>query len=278
MEIKIGTAGIPIAANSNDTRMGIKVVSDIGLQAMEVEFVRGIHMSLEKAKEVGKVANEYNIELSVHAPYYINLLSSDASKLKASEKRVLDTLERGHMMGATIIAVHAGYYGKYRERADEIMLKELEKILEIREKKDWSTLLGLETMGKQGQWGNLEEIVKLAKKIDIIPYVDLCHIFARNAGYIDYKYVFDLLESLKLKKWHFHFSGVEYSVVGIRRGNERWHKPIRDSKGPNFEEFAKELLKRKKDTTIICESPLLEQDAIYMKDTLLTLGYKFIKD
>jgi len=45
--------------------------------------------------------------------------------------------------------------------------------------------------------------------------------------------------------------------------------------GPNFEDFAKEILKRKINITIISESPILEQDSLLMKRIFERLGYKF---
>ena len=71
---------------------------------MEVEFVRGVSMNEEKAKEVGKVAKELGIRLSVHAPYYINLCNPE--KLRDSEKRIIDSCHRGHAMGAGTVVFH----------------------------------------------------------------------------------------------------------------------------------------------------------------------------
>ena len=60
--IKLGPAGIPICCDGNSSD-GVKAVHKLGLQAMEVEFVRGVHMSVETAKKVGEVAKKLKIEL-----------------------------------------------------------------------------------------------------------------------------------------------------------------------------------------------------------------------
>jgi deoxyribonuclease-4 len=96
----------------------------------------------------------------------------------------------------------------------------------------------------------------------------------RSGGQVNYKEVFDKLEILKLNKLHSHFSGIKYSLVGIGRGNEKQHVPMKMA-GPDFEVYAKEILKRSKDITIISESPILEIDSLAMKETFEKLGYKF---
>lgn len=269
--IKLGSAGVPLSAEKRDTISGIKKVAELGLQALEVEFVRGVSMSLSTAREVGKVARENNIGLSIHAPYYINLASGEKRIIAESKKRVLDSLERGAEMNARIVVVHAGYYGKNREAAIEMIVDACAEIAEKIRKNNWNVILGIETSGKQGQFGPLEEIVDICGKIKkCAPVVDFAHLFARQGGSIDYG---KILEQVKnFKHLHCHFSGINYSVVGIGKGNERNHEPVGR---PPFEPLAKELLKRNADATIICESPLLENDALKMKRIFEGLGHNF---
>lgn len=275
MKIRLGPSGIPISSKGNSSIEGVKNVAELGLQAMEISYTHGIHMSLETAKQLGKVAKDLDVELSIHVPYFVNLASENKKIIEASKKRIVDSLERGVAMNATIVATHAGYYGKNKVKAIEMIYEACKEITELIEKNDWSIEFGLETMGKQASFGTLEEIIILCKKLrHLVPYLDLSHIYARNGGQTNYKEIFDKLEILKLNKLHSHFSGIKYSLVGIGRGNERNHVPIIEA-GPNFEEFAKEILKRKIDITIISESPILEQDSLLMKKIFEKLGYKF---
>ncbi len=273
--LRLGPAGIPLACKKCDTVKGVQKVAELGLNAMEVEFVRGVNLSKEKAEELGKVAKELDISLSVHAPYYINLASEDEQKIRASMKRILDSLERANLMGADVVVVHAGYYGKDRQRAEKMIFSACKKISEHITKKKWKVLLGLETTGRQSQWGTLDEIISLCKKIkNCTPVIDFAHIYARNGGKIDYAEIFEKLSSLKLKKLHSHFSGIKFkkTLVG---GDEREHLPVRKSKGPDFEKLAEEILKRKINITIISESPILEKDSLFMKEVFEKLGYSF---
>ena len=191
MEIRLGTAGIPLSCKSNNSIDGIKEVARLGLHAMEVEFVRGVHMSLEKAKEVGQAAKSLNIILSIHAPYFINLASDDKEKIKASKKRIYDTLERAHEMGAKIIAVHAGYYGKNKEEAGKRIISNIERVFEVKEENKWFSSIGLETMGKQGQWGTLEEIINVSKMFKgVVPYVDFARTGILVVPYNSFLFIF----------------------------------------------------------------------------------------
>ena len=275
MKIKIGTSGIPISTKGNSTIDGVKRISELNLNALECSFTHGIHMSLETAKQVGKVAKDLEVELSIHVPYFVNLASADKKIIEASKKRIIDSLERGVAMNASIVAAHAGYYGKDKEKSIEMIFEACKEITELIEKNGWNIEFGLETMGKQASFGTLEEIIKLCKKLKhLVPYLDPAHLYARAGGQINYKDMFDKIEVLKLKQMHSHFSGIKYSLVGIGRGNERYHVPIKEA-GPSFEDFAKEILKRKIDITIISESPILEIDSLKMKDVFQKLGYKF---
>ena len=74
-KILFGTAGVPYSIQKKDSISGIERVKELGLKAMELEFVRGVHMSEKTAEAVGKTAEENDVRLSVHAPYFINLNS-----------------------------------------------------------------------------------------------------------------------------------------------------------------------------------------------------------
>ncbi len=178
-------------------------------------------------------------------------------------------------MGATVVVVHAGYYGNDREKAGEMIFSACEELASKIKQNGWRTLLGLETMGRQSQWGTVEEIVELCRKIKLcVPVLDPAHLYARSGGRIDYKELFDSLEPLKLRKLHSHFSGINF-FPAAGGGNERNHLPLQEAKGPDFEGYAKEILKRKIDITIISESPVLEKDSLLMKKIFEKLGHKF---
>lgn len=275
MKIRLGPGGIPFCCKGSSSIDGVKKTAELGLDAIQIAFTHGIYMSLKASKELGIIAKELDVELTIHAPYYINLASEKPKVIKDSKKRILDSLHSGEKMGAVVAVVHGGYYGKDKENALKMIFDACQKLSDVIEKNDWKIKLGLETMGKQKSFGTLDEIIKISKKIkNVIPYLDAAHIYAGNGGHINYKEIFDEMKVMKMKKYHSHFSGIKYSLVGIGRGNEKNHVTMSEG-GPDFKPFAKEILKRKIDMTIISESPVLEQDSLKMKKIFEKLGHKF---
>jgi len=275
MAIFIGSGGVPTSSKERSTMGGIKECARLGLNALEVEFVRGVNMSPELAMEVGKVAKELGVRLSVHAPYYINLLSDKKAIVQASIQRIIDSLDRAERMGADAIAAHASYYGKLsKEEAQKQMIDVTTQIVEKMEKLGIkNTKLGYETMGKASQWGRLSEIIDIHKKFrkHFVPYLDWGHMFCPD-GKEDFAKILDELKDLGIKHINSHFNCVKYSTTS--KSFVDIHVPIAQ-KTPDFAELAKELVKRKTDITLICETPLLERDALDMKRIIEKQGYKF---
>ncbi|MFH7882440.1 MAG: TIM barrel protein [Candidatus Aenigmatarchaeota archaeon] len=253
--IWLGPAGIPTVCKERNTLLGIKTVSELGLNAMEIEFVRGVKMNLEIAKQAGEIAKEINVKLSVHAPYFINLCSQEAQKIENSKRMIIDSLERAEAMNADIVVFHPGFYGKLStQEALEKVKKECEDLNDkIKSMEIKGVKLGLETTGKQSTFGTLEEIIQISRNVkNCVPVIDFAHIFARQGGIIDYSKIFDSLKPLKLKHLHTHFTCVQFSSVGIGRGNERYHLELKVKK-PDFEPLAREIVRRDLDITIISE-------------------------
>lgn len=274
MKIFLGPAGIPSTVAGKGSANGVREVARLGLNAMEVEFVRQVYLSPQAAKEVGEIAREVGVRLSVHAPYYINLCSLDKKIVEASKKRIFDSADRGEIMGADAVVIHAAYYsGLGTEKAFEKVENEMREILDrIKNSGIKNVRLGVETMGRSSQFGSLEEVVKLHKKVKlIIPYIDWGHLFVRGNGKINYAEVFDAFEKIKIGRINSHFSSVDKNKKGQFVDV---HVPIGNG-SPAFGPLAREILKRKINITIICESPLLEADSLKMKYVLENLGYKF---
>jgi deoxyribonuclease-4 len=266
MNIKLGPAGSP----AKSTLEGIKEVKKLSLNAMEVEFVRGVHMSIDLAKECGAEAKKLGIELSVHCPYYINLASEEPQKQKESVQRILDSCERGHHLGAREIVFHPSYFGKRdKENVFQITKNRILDMMETIRKKGWDCTLSPETTGKHSALGNLEETIRLVKETGCSFNIDFAHLYARNYGKIDYKEVLDKLQNeLRPRHIQCHFSNISYTSKG-----ERNHEVL--DHHPPFEPLAKEILSKKIDFTIISESPVTWRDSLKMKQIFEKMGYSF---
>ena len=265
MAILLGPAGSP----SKSTLEGIGEVKRLGLQAMEVQFTHGVRMGNELAKQVGKEAEKHGIALSIHAPYYINLLSPEPEKVAASRKRILDSCERMHCLGGGPVVFHPGYYGKLeKEKALQLLEGEVKALVSAVEKNKWDkVIVAPETTGRVSQIGDLSETISLAKAAGCGFCIDFCHLYARGQGKIDYA---ETLDKLKFARHlHIQFSGVKYGPRG-----EISHQPL-SSGSPPFGPLAKELLKRKLSCRIISESPLTWRDSLEMKKVFERLGHGF---
>ena len=254
--IKVGPAGSDGLGNLK----GVEKAARLGLDCMEVAFTYGVRMDLETARSVGSLAKEKGILLSVHAPYYINLASDEKEKFEASKKRILDSCERAHVMAARNVVFHAGFYQKRTAGETYQAIKDaLASLLNSIERNNWDIKLCPEITGKSSQFGSLDELLKLKKETGCGITVDFSHLYARQLGKIDYPRILKRLP----KKFHAHFSGIEFSDKGEQRH-------IRTTK-QFFEPLARALIDRKADITIISESPKPYEDAVMMKNMITKL-------
>ncbi|MBI4019334.1 MAG: TIM barrel protein [Candidatus Aenigmarchaeota archaeon] len=256
MKIRIGTAGSPTGSNMT----GIAVTEKAGLHAMEVQFGRGIQMGNDLAEKIGEERKKYSIGLSVHAPYYINLLSD---KAEASRQRIIDSCDRAKRMGASPVVFHPGYYGKLsKQEAYEEAKRQISIILD--KVKGWGVEIAPENTGKDTQFGTIEEVLGLANDLKTSFCMDIAHFRAKYRGKENLD---DMFAMVPKKHVHFQYSGVEWNS-----GGEKQHLPIEKA---HFTDFARKILERKTDCTIICESPDTFEDAQKMKKIFEDLGWEF---
>lgn len=257
-KILIGPAGLGSPAIE-----GLKYINSLGLDAAEVEFVRGVYMGIDTAKEAGALAKKLGISLSIHAPYYVNLASEEKQKIIDSKKRLFDSCERGYYLGANYVVFHPAYYGKMKKEEVYDMVKEA--ILELQDALDESgfndTKLCPETTGKKSQFGDIDELVRLSKETKCGLCVDFAHIYARDNGKIDYDYVCKLIRDIKYLTAH--FTGIVFSEKG-----ERYHK---ETEPERARELLTYLKKYKINIRIINESPQSVKDALMMKRLLSSI-------
>src|SRR3989344_7035422 len=239
--IKIGPAGTSGLGYED----GLAKCKELNLEALEVEFTHGIHMNNATAKEIGELAKKSNVELSIHCPYFINLASTEKSKVNASKKRILDSCERGNYLNAKYSVFHAGFYQKFsKEGCYSLVKKEIIDMNKVIKKNKWNVVLAPETTGKRSQFGSVDELLRLRKETKCELCIDFSHIKARD-NKIDYDELFKKLKNIN--HLHCHFSGIEYTEKGERRHLITPENEIR--------ELLKYIKKYNKDVTIINESP-----------------------
>ncbi len=276
-KLYVGPAGIPLSAKKRSTPEGIKEVASLGLDAMEIEFVRGVKMSDELALKTREAAEEEKVKLTVHAPYYINLLSNDETKVKASIERILASARVGYKAGAWSVVFHPGYYGKLNsEEGIKKVRVSLKNILRTLRDEGVDIWVRPETMGGLAEFGSLEEVLKVVEGLENASItIDFAHLYARSLGkfnnYREFSKALELIEKYlgkeALKSMHIHISGMEYGQRGEKR-----HLPLQESDF-NWEEVIKALIDYRVAGVIICESPILEKDALLIKEKI----YSFLR-
>lgn len=271
MTIRFGPAGIPIQCKGTSTLEGVECCSKLGLNAMEMEFVHGVRMKDESAKEIEKIAKKFDISLSSHAPYYVNLCTSDEQKLINSKKHIFESARTTFLCGGNITAFHPGFYQKLSPKdAFEIAKKNLKEIVEKLKQHKIKVRLGAETVGKKSAFGGLEENIKLSQQVELVePVIDFAHLHARGdfriTGEKDYLSIFNKLETELgdyVKRFHCHFSEINYSDKG-----ELNHFVLGTNNEPPFEPFMKVLAENGYSGTVICETPKIDLDAMKLRDT-----------
>jgi len=270
MALLFGTAGVPRSTKGSSTEDGIRRIRELNLDHLEMEWVRQVKLNPESARKIRAVAEELNVTLTAHGPYYVNLNSLEPEKVKASIKRVLDTARQGALCGAKSVTFHAAFlmkmaaedaYPIVRDRLRDIMdtLKSEKVIVDVRP----------ELAGKLTSWGSLDEIIRISKEIaGVRPTIDFAHQHARtNGAFNTYDEFRKILEKLKkglgpeiLKNMHIHVSGIKYSPKG-----ELEHLNFKDADF-NWPDMIKAFVDYDVEGYLVCESPNLEEDAMILQD------------
>ena len=248
-------------------------LSKQGLTAYEYSFGRGINVGDDKARAVGAKGKEFGVEISVHAPYYINFANPSDEMAEKSYNYLLNSCNKARAFGGNRIVFHPATVGKMtRPEAVELTKKRLKILADIIKANGMDDCYFCpETMGKINQIGDAEEIAEFCKIADFfIPTVDFGHINARTYGSLkteeDYeKIITCLLNAIgteRTNKLHIHFSKIEYSV-----GGEVRHLTFADTVfGPEFLPLAKILKIYRLSPVVICESDGTQaDDALEMK-------------
>ena len=230
-------------------------------------------MTGSEAISIGDAFREQGVEISVHAPYYINFANPDGESAQKSYGYVLDSGKMLRLMGGKRCVFHPAAQGKMEREEAVALTEERLKIL-----RDYIYLNNLEdlyfcpeTMGKIAQIGTLEEVVRFCKIDKVyLPAVDFGHINAREQGSLktvsDYKerleYMIAELGYERVKHFHVHFSKIQYSAKGEVR-----HLTFADTEyGPEFAPLAAALKELKLEPYIVSESAGTQaEDALEMK-------------
>ena len=248
-------------------------VKNRGLDCFEYSFGRGVRMSEEKAVSIGNAFQKEGVEISAHAPYFVNFANPDDEMAEKSYGYVLDSAKMLKLMQGKRVVFHPAAQGKASREEAVALTEERLKILRdyIYESGMQDMIFCPETMGKLAQIGTVEEVVRFCKVDPIfVPCVDFGHINARERGSLvsveDYRsrleYMIAELGFERMQHFHVHFSKIMYGAKG-----EIKHLTFEDEQfGPEFAPLATALKALKLQPYIVSESAGTQaEDAAEMK-------------
>jgi len=271
LSFKFGTVGSPLKApkKPGGSVGAVQYSRSIGLDALELGWVQSVRVTEATCAAIKSAGEEHGVSISVHAPYFINL-NATAEEWPKSRKRLMDAAHYGYLAGATDIIFHPGSY--FGNDPNVVLRNAIPRLIdcamELKEKGD-NVILRPETMGKSAMRGSFEDTLAMANEIDgVQPCLDFAHLHARPGdGSMNTTDEWSkLLESYRmaggegaLKGLHVHLSGIEYGPKG-----EKNHLEFKDA-----DLKLKVLFNVLKDFNcagrLLCESPAMEDDALYMK-------------
>jgi deoxyribonuclease-4 len=281
--IKFGPSGNSESFYANGykhTEQAASFCKSLNLDCYEYSFGRGILLSEEKAKIIGEAFKKDDIEISVHAPYFINFANPDDETVQKSYGYVLNSAKFLKILGGKRLVFHPAAQGKAKR--DEAVSKTFDRLKILRDLVYENGLDDViycpETMGKLAQIGTLEEVVSFCKIDKIfLPAIDFGHLNAREQGSLktvsDYKsrleYMIGELGYERVKNFHVHFSKIMYGGKG-----EIKHLTFADTEyGPEFEPLAFALKELKLEPYIVSESAGMQaEEAVEMKKIYFSIN------
>lgn len=276
---RFGPAGVPGAFIEKKAVLADvpKLLREEGLDAFEYQAVRWgarPQIKMENAEELSLKAGENDVWLTLHGSYFINFCGK-REVVEASKNRLIACATAAEWMKAHVVVFHPGFYG---ERTSKEALEDCsEALVDVAEKMKMLGIekvkLGPEIMGRLSQFGSLDEILSLCEEVDQTqPVIDWAHIHARERGRLktvdDFRKVVEEIEKRlgtdAAVNMHCHFAKIEFT----EKGEKRHHTMNETEYGPDFTLLARVIAEFKLKPIIISESPILDVDAIKMRDIL----------
>lgn len=271
LSFRFGTVGSPMGTpkKPGGSIGAIHFSQSIGLTALELGWVQSVRVSEETCAAIKAASLEQDVAVSVHAPYFINL-NATADEWPKSRKRLMDAAHYGNLAGATDIIFHPGsYFGANPAEVLKTAIPRLKGCVDELRRAGNPATLRPETMGKSAMLGSLEDTLAMAREIEgVLPCLDFAHLHARPGdgtmnSQKEWTAVLDAYEkaigSAALKKLHIHLSGIDYGPKG-----EKAHLKLREA-DLKLKALFQSLHARGCEGRILCESPIMEEDALNMK-------------
>jgi len=278
---RFGTVGSPKStpAKPGGSVGAVMHLASMSLNALELGWVQSVRVTEATCRQIQSTGSGFDVAISVHAPYFINL-NADDTEWPKSRRRLMDAAHFGNLAGATDIVFHPGsYFGRSPQDVLPVAISRLVGCVQELRDQGNPVILRIETMGKSAMLGSLQDSLAMSQAIQgVEPCLDFAHLHARAGdGSMNTRdewmaalesYAKSLGEE-SLRRLHIHLSGIAYSLLG-----EREHLPVQES-DLDISALFRALKDWNCSGRILCESPVLEEDALFLKnswDTITTGG------
>src|SRR4051812_23254451 len=187
--IRFGVAGYPPAFTRSQYKKDridiLRWLVDLRLDAFELQMTYGPRTKPENCLRFRHLSEETGVMLSVHASYFIVFTSDDQTKIAQSNDTLKRTYDLADQLGAKTVVLHPGplYGSSNSDPLDRFVENAGQCLHEI-----GRTEVGLfvETAGKVGQLGSVDEILEICDRVDgAYPCIDFGHVHARTLGTLE---------------------------------------------------------------------------------------------
>jgi deoxyribonuclease-4 len=278
LSFAFGTVGSPTGTpkKPGGSVGAIQFSKSIGLSALELGWVQSVRVTEATCAAIRAASSEHGVAVSVHAPYFINL-NADHEEWPKSRKRLMDAAHYGNLAGATDIVFHPGsYFGHPPAEVLETAIPRLKECVGELRRAGNPVILRPETMGKSAMLGSLEDVLAMSRAVEgVLPCLDFAHLHARPGdgtmnSLEEWSAVLEnyakALGDSALRSLHIHLSGIEYGPKG-----EKNHLELKDA-DLDLKALFRALQALGCAGRILCESPIMEEDALKMKRSWIRIS------
>jgi len=266
--VAYGISSIPVVKTVDQAMDVFRELYKIGFKALVLprELFSGIEDMTKLYKDyygdllrLKNIAKKLSIELSIHL--------SDLSDMPDSKLRIFSTI--ASVMDCRILTIHPNFYSRMPD--DQALKLVVYKINEIVNELRVKAKIGIETTGRLGELGSIENVIDICKRTtNTEPVINWAHVHARGAGCLksldDFRNVIEQVKQGVGQQWirdaYFFFSGVKYGPSG-----EIAHISFLDS-DLKLRHLIKSVLSYGMRGTLIFDEPEREKNVVGILDEL----------
>ena len=216
-ELRFGPARIPSRESPEEA---VAILLERGYSACEIDFEGKFWMDYPWAEQLGELARDAGIALSVHAPIAGFVGHAERGKKLNMAIGMLDhSAGIAVAAGAELVVFHPGFLlGREREQALDDVVEQAGELRDRLEKKGRGVPFGVEVMGRVNELGTIDDVLALASRLEWVrPVLDFAHMHATSDGAFTevdaFAEVLDRADAVLEPgaPFHIHFSDIAYA-------------------------------------------------------------------